>query len=176
MNELETIDIATLGLIHYPDPRLREVCLPVRVFDDRLKALVARMFAVMYSHNGVGLAAAQLGIALRLFVANATHQSADERVYINPELIDNRGAQEGDEGCLSFPGITSKIKRYAVTTIHAQDLAGGVFEQTAEGLLASIFQHENDHLSGQLLVDRMSVVAKIANRRSLRQMEATYNR
>ena len=172
MSGLDTVDIANLVLVKYPDPRLREACRPVEVFDERLRALTEKMFAIMYDRRGVGLAAPQVGLSLRLFLANPTLEPADERVYVNPTLIENQGRQDGDEGCLSFPGIFCKIKRFATTTIRAQDLSGQTFTETGEGLLARIFQHESDHLEGRLLVDRMSVAARISNRRALKELEA----
>jgi len=174
MNILDTIDIAKLDLVKYPDPRLREVCRTVEVFDDRLRALTEKMFAIMYERNGVGLAGPQVGVPLRLFTANPTLEPADERVYINPTILKNDGRQDGDEGCLSFPGIFCKIKRFNVTTIQAQDLTGESFTETGEGLLARIFQHESDHLAARLLVDRMSVAAKLANRRAIKNLEAVF--
>ena len=175
MSPLDTIDITSLELVKYPDPRLRAPMLAVEQFDDRLQALAEKMFAVMYSYNGVGLAAPQVGVPLRLFVANPTHQPGDEQVYVNPQLIDNEGSQDGDEGCLSIPGVACRVKRYMTTTIRAQDIGGNWFEQTGEGLLARAFQHECDHLEGRLLVDRMSPVAKIANRRALKDLEADFS-
>ena len=172
MSKLDTADIASLELVKYPDPRLREVCTPVGHFDDRLRALVEKMFAVMYKHNGVGLAASQVGVSLSVFVANPTGEPTDERVYVNPRIIDNQGRQDGEEGCLSFPAIYCKVRRYAVTTIRALDLAGNTFEQTVQDMPARIIQHECDHLEGRLLVDRMSPVARIANRRSLKDLES----
>ncbi len=174
MSTLDTIDIASLALVKYPDPRLRLESEAVTSFDERLRAVVEQMFAIMYRYNGVGLAAPQVGVPIRLFVANPTMTPEDERLYINPELIANRGSQEGEEGCLSFPTIACNVKRYAETTIRAADLSGRTFEETGEGTLARIFQHEYDHLEGRLLIDRMSPVAKIANRRTLKQLEADF--
>jgi peptide deformylase len=168
---LNDIDIPSLKLLKYPDGRLRQVCRPVEAFDDRLRALVEKMFSVMYEHNGVGLAAPQVGVGVCLFIANTAHEASGERVYVNPQLISNEGSQEDDEGCLSFPGIYCKIKRAAITVIRAQDLNGQVFEERGEGVVARAFQHETDHLQGRLLVDRMSVVAKLAHRRTLKAME-----
>jgi len=174
MTALEKIDISSLTLVKYPDPRLREVCEPVTELDHRLRALVEKMFAIMYGANGVGLAAPQAGVTLRLFVANPTMEPDGERVYINPELIANAGSIESEEGCLSLPTMSCRIKRFATTTIRAQDLDGNTFEQAGEDLLARVFQHECDHIEGRLLIDRMSPVAKIANRRLLKDLEAEF--
>ena len=175
MDKLDGIDVSTLKLVKYPDPRLREACTAVTLFDERLKALAVKMLEVMYQSNGVGLAAPQVGVSIRLFVADPTRELGDARVYIDPVLIDNKGTQDGEEGCLSFPMAVCRVKRYAVTTIRAQDLDGQTFEETGEELLARILQHEYDHLEGVLLVDRMSPTAKIANRRILKELEESFS-
>jgi len=175
MGTLDSIDIESLTLVKYPDPRLRENCSPVTEFDNRLRALAERMFVIMYKGNGVGLAGPQAGVTLRVFVANPTMEPEDERVYVNPELIATSGSVEAEEGCLSLPTLSCRIKRYATATIRARDLEGDTFEQTGEGLLARVFQHEYDHIEGRLIIDRMSAVAKIANRRLLKDLEAAYS-
>lgn len=176
MSAISEIDPADLEIIKYPDPRLHEVCTAVEAFDDPLRGLVTRMLELMYAAPGVGLAAPQVALTIRLFVANPTAQPGgeDEGVYINPEIIERAGSDVGDEGCLSFPGMTCKIKRAKAVTIRAANLNGEVFTQTAEGLLARILQHENDHLDGILLSDRMSTVARISNRWLLKDLEEDY--
>src|SRR5215211_3289943 len=96
-----------LQIIQYPDPRLKKASLPVEKFDESLKALAARMFQLMREARGVGLAAPQVGQNVRMFVMNHTGEPADDRVYVNPELVDAEGAEEGEEGCLSLPGINA---------------------------------------------------------------------
>jgi peptide deformylase len=169
--KIKSVEIASLGIIKYPDPRLRELCTPVEEVDDDVRWLVARMFELMFPSRGVGLAAPQVGVTLRLFVASPRLDESDRRVYINPEIVAVEGAQNGEEGCLSFPSITCKVKRYDRATIRALGLDGEPFEETGEELTARIFQHETDHLDGRLLVDRMSSVAKLANRRALKDLE-----
>ena len=168
------IDILSLRILRYPDPRLRQVCTPVAAVDDDLRRLVDRMFDLMLEVHGVGLAAPQVGVTVRLFVACPTGEAADRRVYVNPRITALEGAQEGEEGCLSFPEIYSKIKRADLATIRALDLDGNAFEETGQGLAARIFQHETEHLDGRLLVDRMGVVAKLANRRALKELEEKF--
>lgn len=165
------VDLASLRIICYPDPRLTEVCTPVDEVDDAVRALGARMLELMFASKGVGLAAPQVGVTVRLFVASPTFEPEDRRVYINPKIISAEGVQDGDEGCLSFPGISCKIRRKKVATIRALNLRGRPFEETGEDLTARIFQHETDHLDGCLLVDRMGSVARLANRRVLRELE-----
>ncbi|MFW6155224.1 MAG: peptide deformylase [Planctomycetota bacterium] len=174
MNALDAVDIPSLTIVKYPDPRLRMSGETVTEFDERLRALIEKMFELMYRDNGVGLAAQQVGVPLRLFVTNPTLSEGDERVYINPELIELSGSAEAEEGCLSFPNLSAPVKRAATATIRAMDLEGNVFEEDGEELLARIFQHETDHTVGRLLIDRMSPVAKIANRRLLKAMEEQF--
>lgn len=167
-------DLSALRILRYPDPRLREVCTPVESFDEPLRALVERMFELMSAAAGVGLAAPQVGVTVRLFIAMPTLQAEDRRLYINPQIVRAEGSQEQEEGCLSFPGITCRLKRYSRIVIQARGLDGEVFDEPAEGLAARIFQHECDHLDGRLFVDRMGSVARLARRRALEELEKTY--
>jgi len=169
--KIRQADLPCLKIIYYGDPRLREICTPIDEVDSSVRALVERMFELMFSSRGVGLAAPQVGVTVRLFIASPTFQTDDRRVYINPRIISVDGWQDGEEGCLSFPGITCRIKRRRLATIEATDLDGKAFEETGEELTARIFQHETDHLNGELLVDRMGSVARLANRRALKQLE-----
>jgi len=173
---IKQLDLSELTIIHYPDPRLQEVCDPVETFDASLRAFVERMFELMFTRRGVGLAAPQVGVAVRLFVASPTSQEDDRRVYVNPRIIAAEGRQDSDEGCLSFPDISCRIKRHNVVTIQAFDVKGNRFEETGEELAARIFEHETDHLDGILLSDRMGSVAKLANRRALKELEQRFQR
>jgi len=173
MNEdLRQIETGRLKIVHYPDPRLRETCAPVETVGDAVRALIDRMFELMFQFRGVGLAAPQVSVPLRLFVASPTFDPQDRHVFINPEIIDTQGRQDGEEGCLSFPGISCKIKRKRIATVRALGPDGQPFEKTGEDLFARIMQHEVDHLDGRLLVDRMGSVARLANRRALKELEA----
>jgi peptide deformylase len=163
-----------LEIIQYPDPRLRQRSKSVENFDERLRALVARMFELMREDKGVGLAAPQVGINERLFVMNHTGQPADDRVYANPELFDITGNEEGEEGCLSLPGITALINRGQTLRIVAKDVEGKPFEQAESGYVARIWQHEFDHLNGVLITDRMGDVARMMHRKTLKDLERAY--
>jgi peptide deformylase len=173
--KIAQVDVGRLQVIRYPDPRLREVCTPVKEVDDSVRALIDRMFALMFAGKGVGLAAPQVAVTVRLFIASPTFQEDDRRVYVNPRIIAAEGSQDGDEGCLSFPGISCKIKRRKRATIRALDRNGRRFEETGEDLLARILQHEADHLDGRLLVDRMGSVARLAHRRALQGLEESFS-
>ena len=171
------IDLSRLRIVKYPDPVLRRACVEVAEFGEDLRALAERMFALMYQARGVGLAAPQVGVPVRLFVFNPTGEPGkDEGVCVNPRLLEREGVVVEEEGCLSLPNVTCKVKRFARVTLQAQDLEGSVHEFRAGGLVARIFQHELDHLDGVLIIDRMSPVAKLANRRALRELEAAYER
>lgn len=176
MNGLDNIDLAALKIVRYPDPRLRGPCLKVEGIDDALRALTRRMFELMYVARGVGLAAPQVGLPLRLFVANPAGgpDPDQEAVYISPVVEEQSGQMIEDEGCLSLPGLNCKIKRANVVTLTATDLDGQRFRQTGEELIARIFQHETDHLNGLLIADKMSAVSKMANRRLLKELEERF--
>ena len=165
---------ASLEIIRYPDPRLTEVCSPVDRVDQDVVAMVERMFELMFEGKGVGLAAPQVGVTVRLFITSPAYDQADRNVYINPQIIAADGSCESEEGCLSFPGINCRIKRAAVVTVRALDLAGEPFEQTADELAARIIQHENDHLDGWTIVNRMGTVARMTNRRQLKDLEEKF--
>src|SRR5687767_15343058 len=110
-----------LQIIQYPDPRLKKVSKPVESFDSSLKALAARMLQLMREARGVGLAAPQVGRNIRLFVMNHTGEPNDDRVYVNPQLLEAEGNEEAEEGCLSLPGLTANIVRDKAVRIVATD-------------------------------------------------------
>jgi|SRR5215212_2022201 len=163
-----------LKIILYPDPRLVKMSKPVEVFDQKLKDLAARMFILMRENRGVGLAAPQVGLNIRMFVMNATGKPEDDRIYINPELLEPAGEEEGEEGCLSLPTITTDVLRSLTVQMKAKDVEGKPIEQLETGYIARIWQHEVDHLNGTLLLDRMGPVAKMAARKTLRDLEQRY--
>ncbi|HEX3357491.1 MAG TPA: peptide deformylase [Tepidisphaeraceae bacterium] len=164
-----------LQIIHYPDPRLRKVSETITAFDDRLAALVAKMFELMRASKGVGLAAPQVGENIRLFVANPTGEPGDDRIYVNPILSEpDGGDEEGEEGCLSLPEINAKIMRTKTMRIDAQNLRGEPFSDTQSGYIARIWQHEFDHLNGTMIIDRMGALAKMAAKKTLKELEETY--
>ena len=164
-----------LKIILYPDPRLRRMSQPVTAFDERLRQLAARMFELMREHQGVGLAAPQVGRNIRLFVVNATGKPEDDKLYVNPVLSDAEGDEESEEGCLSLPDIKAQIRRPTERVrMQAQDLEGKPFEEIGEGFITRIWQHENDHLNGVLIIDRMGPMAKLGWRKKLKEMEQDF--
>ncbi|MCZ6651964.1 MAG: peptide deformylase [Planctomycetota bacterium] len=167
--------VNTLAIVKYPDPRLRAVCAPVVEFGDDLRRLTERMVQLMNDRNGVGLAGPQVGIMQRLFVCNPTGEPGDNQILINPQLSNLEGAAEGEEGCLSIPDVLVPIRRAQRCTIQAQDVEGNPFELTGQDLQARVWQHEHDHLQGKLILDYMNEASHIANRRIIKQLEASFN-
>jgi len=163
-----------LRIVHYPDPVLRRVCTTVERFDDSLRQVLERMFTLMRTGKGVGLAAPQVGLDLRLFVCNHTGEPGDNLACINPEILDLDGAVEMEEGCLSLPNVSVAVRRGQKARIRAYDIEGRQFEREATDLLARIWQHESDHLDGRLILDYMSEASRIANRRAIKQLEDDY--
>ena len=166
-----------LQIIQYPHPTLRHVSKPLKRVDSELRSIIAQMFELMYAHEGVGLAANQVDYPYRFFISNPdgnreTRES--EYVFINPVLSAGKGQQEGDEGCLSIPGVSAPVDRKERITIEAYNLAGELVEAEVDGLLARIVQHENDHLDGRLFIDRLAVANKAELRPALEEFEIDF--
>lgn len=157
---------------HYPDPVLLNPAAPVSVFNDDLKAVVENLFRVLKISRGVGLAAPQIGVPLRIAVIEtpvpSTPGRPDRLVLINPVILQPEGVPEtlhvpqvlSEEGCLSLPGVSAIIPRAAEVTVQAQDVDGNVFKRTAAGLLSAAIQHETDHLNGILFIDHLGPVKR----------------
>lgn len=144
------LDIYTLG-----EEILTKKCKKVEKFDSSLKLLVDAMFQTMEEADGVGLAAPQVGVDLRLFVID-DHQGT-KKAFINPEIIEtSMETCVMEEGCLSIPGVWHDLERSSEVTIQAQDITGKTFKMSADGLLARAMQHENDHLNGVVFIDRLA--------------------
>ena len=161
----------------YPDPLLRRPALPVLVFDEELRAIVAAMFERMYASKGVGLAAPQVGRKQRLLILNATGDKKDELVLVNPRILERSGpAALFEEGCLSFPGIYAEVERPENCRVQAFRVDGTPFEEAFGGFTSRIIQHEYDHLEGVLLVDRMSPADRLRNKAALEELVEKYKR
>ena len=154
--------MAVLEILEYPDPRLREVAKPVEKVTAEIRQLAEDMAETMYAAPGVGLAAPQVGVGLRIFVIDIADEDepSDLRTFINPEITKTDGSQMWNEGCLSFPGVSEEIKRAERVVVRALDAKGKPFELEADGLLAVAIQHENDHLNGVLMIDKLSALKK----------------
>ncbi len=154
-------------IIYLPDERLRKVSKPVETFDDNLQTLIDDMFDTMYHARGVGLAAPQIGINVRLSVIDVIGDKSNQIVIINPEIIASEGEKEYEEGCLSVPSAYDTVIRAEKVTVKALDRTGKPFEITADGLLGECLQHEIDHLNGKLFVDLLSPLKRMMARRKL---------
>ncbi len=166
--------MAIRTILHYPDKRLRVPGAPVTDFGAAFQALVDDMAETMYAAPGVGLAATQIGVAQRLFVIDiaGADDPSDLRVFVNPEIVEAVGEVCWDEGCLSFPGVTEEIDRAERVKVTALDRHGNPFELEADGLLAIAIQHENDHLDGKLMVDRVGMLKRRMIDRAMRKRAA----
>jgi len=165
-----------LSIIQYPHPTLRFRSKPIRRVDQQLREIAAEMLELMYEAEGVGLAANQVDLPLRLFVANPAGErgEGEELILINPELQLPRGSETSQEGCLSLPGLYGQVKRPKEVRLSAFDLKGNPIERTVDGFLARVLQHEKDHLDGVLFFDRMSEDAKSELDDQLDEMETAF--
>ena len=159
--------MARLEVLEFPDPRLRTVAKPVSEFNESLAALVRDMLETMYLENGIGLAATQVDVHLRVLVMDTSETRERPRVYVNPELLLTEGTQVYEEGCLSVPGIYANVERAEHVQVRAQDADGQSFELDLHGLDAVCLQHEMDHLAGKLFVDYLSPLKRQMVRKKL---------
>lgn len=159
--------MAIRKIIYLPDPRLRQANALVKKFDDELQILIEDMFDTMYDAHGVGLAAPQIGINLRLSVVDVIGDKKQQLVLVNPEIIQSEGLVEYQEGCLSVPGAYDRVMRAEKVTIRALDRSGKPFEMSADGLMGECFQHEIDHLNGKLFVDLLSPIKRAMARKKV---------
>jgi peptide deformylase len=159
--------MALLPILEFPDPRLRTVATPVDVVDDALRGLIDDMFETMYDAPGIGLAASQVDVHRRLLVLDVSEDKSRPLVFINPEILEQRGRQTCQEGCLSVPGIYADVDRAEWIRVRALDRDGQPFEIEADGLLAVCIQHEMDHLAGKVFVDYLSPLKRDMVRKKL---------
>jgi peptide deformylase len=160
-------------IVKFPDPILQRPTAPVTEFGDELRKLVADMFESMYTAQGIGLAAPQIGIAKRLTVIDLSNNKDPEQkiVLINPEITLHEGKQLEEEGCLSLPEIREKVRRAARVVVKAQDVEGNWKEYEGTELLARAFQHEIDHLDGILFIFRVSALKRDLILRRIKKMQ-----
>lgn len=169
-----TVNVDQLQLVHYPNPVLRQRAAPVETVTDEVRRIACRMIELMHDAPGVGLAAPQVGLSLRLFVSRPP-ESEHDLVFINPVLSrPSRDLCDYEEGCLSLPNITATIRRPQAMTIEALDVNGQPFRMTDDEMPARIWQHEFDHLEGVLILDRMTEIDHMANKRALRELERSF--
>ena len=144
--------MAIRNITEYPEDVLGKVGEPVTEFDDELRTLCDDMLETMYDDHGVGLAAPQIGLNLRLFVMDC---EGIKLVAANPEIVETSGEQSGQEGCLSVGKVPAVVVRPEKAVLKAQDLDGNWFEREAEGYAARCFLHETDHCDGKLFIDHL---------------------
>ena len=150
--------MSILKILKYPDPRLRTVAKEVEIFDKSLDNLSKDMLETMYAENGIGLAATQVDVHIRLVVIDISDDRDTPLIFVNPEvnILDNKSLVPCEEGCLSIPGASVEVSRPDKIELHWSDLKGKQHKSNPEGLLAVCIQHEIDHLEGKLLVDYLS--------------------
>lgn len=166
--------LETLRILQYPDPRLREQAAEIKEIDSFLKELAHRMDELMKEAGGVGLAATQVGLGIRFIVMNPTPEVDTVQTFINPVILTKDGRAVEEEGCLSLPGIFTKVRRAARVRVRAQMPDGETVEMDADGLAARAWQHEIDHLEGGLFVDRIGPAARIILRNKLKTLEEDF--
>lgn len=171
-------DPKNFDVVLFPDPVLRKETEEITAFDDELKGVVEGMFERMFESQGVGLAAPQVGLSMRLFVLNDEgDRDKPERnlALINPTIKSFGGKKtRHEEGCLSLPGVHADITRPEKCVVHHFDVDGNEVEKEYDGFVARIIQHEYDHLQGVLLVDRMTPSDKLRNRAAVDELKAAY--
>ena len=148
--------MALLNILRYPDARLHKIAVPVTVFDEPLRRLVADMAETMYTAPGVGLAATQVDVHKQVIVLDVSERRDSLVVLINPEILDASGVSDIEEGCLSVPGIYETLERAERVKVRACGPNGNPFTLEAQGLLAVCIQHEMDHLKGKVFVESLS--------------------
>ena len=158
--------MARLNIVIYPDPALRRKSKHIDEINEEMKTLASDMLETMYDGTGIGLAAPQVGVNLRLVVMDVDQTEQDKSkdqekirnplTFFNPEIVEEAGEIEWSEGCLSLPGLSVTMRRSETVTIKYQDQDGKEQKLSASGLLAIAIQHELDHLNGRLLVDYIS--------------------
>ena len=150
--------MARLKVLTFPDPRLRKVAAPVIKFDKSLEKITSDMLETMYFEDGIGLAATQVDIHMRIIVMDISEARNEPKIFINPEfkILNDKSLLSFTEGCLSVPGVSEEITRPDNIILTWQDINGTIHEDKPSGLLTVCIQHEIDHLEGKLMVDYLS--------------------
>lgn len=159
-----------LNILKYPDQRLYKVAREVKVVNKEIKTLISNMAETMYEAPGIGLAATQVDFHQRIIIIDISEDKNNLLVLINPILLESKGEEFNQEGCLSVPEVFEKVKRAEWIKISAIDINGKKFELEADGLLAVCIQHEMDHLEGKVFVDYLSNLKKNRIKKKLIKM------
>jgi peptide deformylase len=171
---VELPNLREMRIICYPEPRLRQVAAPIAKVESFHRDLARRMAELMIEAAGVGLAANQVGWTERLVVISVTGKAEDAHAFINPRIISRRGSATESEGCLSVPGVRSKVRRAEHVQVVASRLDGQTVEVEADGTHARVWQHEIDHLDGMLFVDKVGMASKVVIAYRLHRLEKAY--
>ncbi|MDD4929168.1 MAG: peptide deformylase [Gallionella sp.] len=161
--------MAILQILQYPDERLHTIAQKVVQVNDVTRRLVKNMAQTMYAAPGVGLAATQVDVHEQVILVDISETHDQLMVFINPEILCSSGQLDGEEGCLSVPGIYETVRRADKVTVRAQDLDGQTFTLEAEGFLAVCIQHEMDHLNGRVFVEYLSQLKQTRLRAKLKK-------
>lgn len=159
--------MAKLEILTFPDERLRRRAEPVEQVDDSIRQLVDDMFESMYDAPGIGLAAIQVNVPMRVIVIDTSDEKDQPLCLINPQILERSGEEQMDEGCLSVPGFFEPVTRAERVKVRALGRDGEPFELETDGLLAVCIQHEIDHLDGKLFVDHISSLKRQRIRKRL---------
>lgn len=171
------IDIEKCRITHYPSEVLVKAAKPVEKIDHNIRHLVEKMTDIMLKNKGIGLAAPQAGVPLRLFIISLNGTREAIKVYVNPTVTPTTNEFDSiEEGCLSVPGVYTKIRRYKKCKVIATNLDGNEFTEEADGLYARCLQHENDHIEGMTIADRMPSAARIAHRKQLKRLQEEHKK
>ena len=175
------VDIEKCQLTHYPAKVLAGPTRSIEKIDDNIRRLVEKMTDIMLKNKGVGLAAPQVGVPLQLFIISLDGSKEALKIYINPTVTPipakaGTSLDSVDEGCLSVPGVYTKIRRYKKCKVTAIDFNGNEFTEEAQGLYARVLQHEYDHIKGITIANRMGSVAKIAHRKQLKKLTENHEK
>ncbi len=169
--------MTNIKIVKYPHPALRFPAKPVTHIDKELRLLAGRMLELMYEQKGLGLAAPQVAIPIHLIVMNFEGDPArkdQECIAVNPVIVDRKGSQEGSEGCLSFPELFQNVRRAKQVVVRGYDLDGNQFEMHSTELAARLWQHETDHLRGELFIDKMTPIGRMGSKQMLKDLEREY--
>ena len=165
-----------MKIITYPHPTLRYASKPIRKVDAELRKIIRQMFDIMYESKGIGLAANQIDLPLRMFVMNLASKpgEGEELVFINPVVSHPKGTDEAEEGCLSLPGLYGQVIRPKTVKVQAYNLQGEEVNAELNGLYSRCVQHECDHLAGVLFIDRISPLSRQAVDEEIKEFEDDY--
>jgi peptide deformylase len=168
-----------MKIVQYPHPALRHETRPLTSIDNEVRKHAAEMLELMYAARGIGLATNQVFLPYQMFVMNETadpEQREHERIFINPVIVERKGSEEGEEGCLSFPQLYQKVRRARTVRVQAFNLQGEAVDAVFEDMPSRVCQHEIDHLHGVLFIDKMGAIAKLASRGTLREFEREFRK